>query len=69
MFIAVCDLCGKPLVLSYARIFKVKEYGRNPFQNSWKGIEIHDRCVKKLLENIMDEEEIEKESSSQVTVK
>jgi len=58
----VCDLCGKPirgLDGDGSRLFKVKEYGANPFDCSWEKIDCHDKCVKKLLHAV----EVQKEDA------
>ena len=48
----MCDLCGKRiegLDGDGMRRFKVKEWGCSPFDFSWRRIDCHANCVKKLL--------------------
>ena len=53
--IHVCDLCGKPLPLDEGRfgsdykMYKIKE--RYPFgwEFRWKTIEVHEECLRKLM--------------------
>lgn len=45
----VCDLCGKPLDYK-SRNFKVKELKCLRDMCWWERIDVHDECLKKLLE-------------------
>ena len=60
MIILVCDLCGKPLKPGDGTSFKVKEYGKH-WDSGWKVIDAHSECVKKLLANVKDEEEVKQD--------
>ena len=52
-YIAVCDLCGKPLKdgLSSAR-FKVKKLNASWDEHWWQKIDVHEECVQKLLNGV-----------------
>ena len=58
--IAVCDLCGKPIKESEARVFKVKELKLSWHERYWENIDVHNACMKKLLDSMRPEDDLVK---------
>lgn len=56
MIIACCDLCGKP-INEAGRHFKIKERKFSWHESWWENIDVHDECVKKLLEAVAEEKD------------
>ena len=52
----LCDLCGKPIIGSSGnpRCFKVKELTASWHERWWQYIDVHDECVRKLLNAVDD---------------
>ena len=55
MLVMLCDLCGKPIDEG-RRHFKVKERRFSWGDSWWEEIDVHDECVKKLLEGVKQKE-------------
>lgn len=53
----MCDLCGKPIIGSARnpRCFKVKELTTSWHEQWWQYIDVHDECVRKLLNAVDDQ--------------
>lgn len=58
MLVMLCDLCGKPIDEG-RRHFKVKERKFSWYESwwCWENIDVHDECVKKLLEAVAEEKD------------
>lgn len=56
--VLVCDLCGKPIHFDErSRHFKVKEL-KHCFEDSWwKRLDVHDECMRLVLESRIQEDE------------
>lgn len=52
----ICDLCGKPIIGSSKnpRCFTVRELTASLHKRSWQDIDVHDECVRKLLNAVDD---------------
>ena len=55
--IHVCDLCGKILPWgSDRKQYRIKEFWSLGPDSGWAELEVHDSCVKKLLEAVKRED-------------
>lgn len=56
-YIRVCDLCGRPLQEA-GQEYKVKKRWYSwPDDSGWKEIEVHDKCIRKLLDSLYDKQD------------
>lgn len=59
-----CDLCGKPMT-DFSRTFKVKELKGSWYDFSWTTIDVHDACIKKLMDAVEERKETANETGFQ----
>lgn len=60
-YIKICDLCGQRMMFAEStRHFKVKERKGFWEEHWWKPIDVHEVCVRRLMEEIHKKEEQKK---------
>ena len=50
-YVQICDLCGKPLFDKPHNEYRVKRRWYSFMECGWEKIDVHDECVKELLDN------------------
>ena len=58
--IKICDLCGRRISREPARHFKVKERKGLWEEHWWEPIDVHEVCIRELMEEIHKKEEQKK---------